>query len=81
MILLTANFVLLGMRTLITPLQFSTALHWCTENRNGNCNIIHYFDAFLLGGGGADTLQCDETLTTFRDICNLWGVPLAEEKP
>jgi hypothetical protein len=26
----------LGMRTLMTPLKFSTALHWCTENRSGN---------------------------------------------
>ena len=33
------------------------------------------------GGGGEDnTTQCFDTLTTFQNVCNKKGVPLAEEK-
>jgi hypothetical protein len=59
--------------------KFSTTLHWFTEIKSGNENILHYLDDFLFGGE-ANTSTCKETLDTFRDICSVWGVPLAEDK-
>lgn len=59
--------------------KFSTALHWQTEIRSENRNIQHYLDDFLFGGE-ANTLQCQKTLSTFREVCSSWGVPLAEDK-
>ena len=59
--------------------KFSTALHWFTEIKSGNENILHYLDDFLFGAE-ANTSTCKETLDTFRDICSMWGVPLAEDK-
>lgn len=59
--------------------KFSSALHWFTEVRSGNKNILHYLDDFLFGGE-TKTSVCQETLDTFRDTCKLWGVPLAEDK-
>ena len=59
--------------------KFSSALHWLTEKCSGNRNIQHYLDDFLFGGE-ANTLQCQKTLSSFREVCNLWGVPLAEDK-
>ena len=55
----------------------STALHWFTEVKSGNENILHYLDDFLFGGE-ANTSTCKETLDTFRDSFCMWGVPLAE---
>ena len=59
--------------------KFSSALHWLTEKRSGNRNIQHYLDDFLFGGE-ANTLQCQKSLSIFCEVCNLWGVPLAEDK-
>ena len=59
--------------------KFLTTLHWFTEIKSGNENILHYLDDFLFGGE-ANTSTCKETLDTFRDICSVWGVPLAEDK-
>ena len=59
--------------------KFSTALHWFTEIKSGKENILHYLDDFLFGGE-ANTSTCKETLDTFRDICSMCGVPLAEDK-
>jgi hypothetical protein len=56
-----------------------TALHWFTEQRTGNKDILHYLDDFLFGAE-ADSPKCQFTLQTFRDICKLWGVPVAEDK-
>jgi hypothetical protein len=36
-------------------------------------------DDFLFGAE-ADSSKCQFTLQTFRDICKLWGVPVAEDK-
>jgi hypothetical protein len=36
-------------------------------------------DDFLFGAE-ADSPKCQFTLQTFRDICKLWGVPVAEDK-
>jgi hypothetical protein len=30
--------------------KFSSALHWFTEIKSGNKNILHYLDNFLIGG-------------------------------
>ena len=46
--------------------KFSTALHWFTEQKTGNKDILHYLDDFLFGAEA--------------DICKLWGVPVAEDK-
>ena len=59
--------------------KFSTALHWFTEQKTGNKDILHYLDDFLFGAE-ADSPKCQFTLQTFRDICKLWGVPVAEDK-
>ena len=59
--------------------KFSTALHWFTEQKTGNKDILHYLDDFLFGAE-ADSPNCQFTLQTFRDICKLWGVPVAEDK-
>ena len=40
---------------------------------------MHYLDDFLFGAE-ADSPKCQFTLQTFRDICKLWGVPVAEDK-
>ena len=50
----------------------STALHWFTEIRSGNPNILLYLDDFLFGGD-ANTSRCHETLETFQDVCKSWG--------
>jgi hypothetical protein len=60
--------------------NFSTALHWFTEIRSGNPNILHYLDDFCLFGGDANTSRCHETLEAFQDVCKSWGVPLADDK-
>ena len=49
------------------------------RNQKRNENILRYLDDFLFGGE-ANTSTCKETLDTFRDICSMWGVPLAEDK-
>jgi hypothetical protein len=56
-----------------------TALYWFTEIKSGNENILHYLDDFLFGGE-TNTSTCKETPDTFKDICSVWGVPLAEDK-
>jgi hypothetical protein len=33
-----------------------------------------------LPGNTTDSSKCQFTLQTFRDICKLWGVPVAEDK-
>ena len=40
---------------------------------------MHYLDDFLIGAE-ADSPKCPFTLQTFRDICKLWGVPVADDK-
>jgi hypothetical protein len=37
-------------------------------------------NALPLFGAGADSPKCQFTLQTFRDICKLWGDPVAEDK-
>jgi hypothetical protein len=59
--------------------KFSTALHWFTEQKTGNKDILHYLDDFLFGAE-ADSPKCQFTLQTFRDICKVWGVPVTEDK-
>jgi hypothetical protein len=52
-----------------------SSLHWFTEQKTGNKDILHYLDDFLFGAE-ADSPKCQFTLQTFRDICKLWGVPV-----
>ena len=56
---------------------------WCFDKlltlRKGNKDILHYLDDFPFGAE-ADSPKCQFTLQTFRDICKLWGVPVAEDK-
>jgi hypothetical protein len=59
--------------------KFSTALHWFTEQKTGKKDILHYLDDFLFGAE-ADSPKCQFILQTFRDICKLWGVPVAKDK-
>ena len=49
------------------------------STKSKNENILHYLDDFLFGGK-AGTTQCIDTLKIFKDSCDLWGVPLAQEK-
>jgi hypothetical protein len=49
------------------------------EQKTGNKDILHYLDDFFIGAE-ADSPKCPFTLQTFRDICKLWGVPVAEDK-
>jgi hypothetical protein len=37
--------------------KFSTALHWFTEQKTGNKDILHYLDDFLFGAE-ADSPKC-----------------------
>lgn len=62
------NVSLLEHRSVVFYLKFSTTLHWFTEIRSGNPNILHYLDYFLFGGD-ANTSRCHETLETFQDVC------------
>ena len=59
--------------------KFSTALHWYTASLSPHKNILHYLDDFLFGGE-ANTTQCSDLLNIFQDVCQKWGVPLADEK-
>ena len=59
--------------------KFSTVLHWSTEIRSKNPNSLHYLDDFVFVGE-SNTLRCHESLSTFRNICDVWRVPLAEDK-
>jgi hypothetical protein len=43
----------------------STALHWFTEQKTGNKDILHYLDDFLFGAE-ADSPKCQFTLQTFK---------------
>jgi hypothetical protein len=58
--------------------KFSTALHWFTEIKSGNENILHYLDDFLYGGE-TNTSTCKETLDTFDTI--RMELRLPKEKP
>jgi hypothetical protein len=49
----------------------STALHWFTETRTGNRDILHYLDDFLFRGE-ADSTRCKDTLLEFKGVCELW---------
>jgi hypothetical protein len=64
---------------LLTLRKIFNRLHWFTEQKTGNKDILHYLDDFLFGAK-ADSPKCQFTLQTFRDICKLWGVPVAEDK-
>jgi len=58
---------------------FSTALHWFVQAKSKNNNILHYLDDFLFGGK-AGTDQCLDTLEVFKNSCESWGVPLADDR-
>lgn len=58
---------------------FSTALHWYVQRQSKSNNILHYLDDFLFGGKSG-SLECKNTLETFQNSCQEWGVPLAEKK-
>jgi hypothetical protein len=47
--------------------------------KTGNKDILHYLDDFLFGAE-ADSPKCQFRLQSFRDICKLCGVPVAEGK-
>ena len=47
--------------------NLSTALHWLTETRTGNRDILHYLVDFLLGGE-ADSTRCKDTLLEFTGV-------------
>ena len=61
---------------------FSTFLEWATIRRSGLRGICHYADDFLFVGGSEATSpsSCKALLQSFKDTCQLLGVPLAEEK-
>ena len=50
-----------------------------TEQKTANKDILLYLDDFPFGAE-ADSPKCQFILQTFRDICKLWGVPVAEDK-
>ena len=54
-------------------------MHWYTAKRSHSKNILHYLDDFLFVGE-VGTNQCANLLKTFTNVCQNWGVPLAEDK-
>ena len=57
---------------------FSTALEWIAIHRLGASCVLHILDDFLFI---ADTKQkCQSDLNNFLSMCQVIGVPIAEEK-
>lgn len=60
--------------------KFSTFIQWAVEHESSEKPaILHYLDDFLFGGQFG-TNQCTVVMETFRSVCSLLGVPIAEEK-
>ena len=57
---------------------FSTALEWIAINRLGASSVLHILDDFLFIAESSEKCQLD--LNNFLNMCQLLGVPIAEEK-
>lgn len=58
--------------------EFSSSLEWIARHKLGIGNIIHILDDFLIIGKSLSV--CGSQLTSFLDLCNDLGVPIAQEK-
>lgn len=59
--------------------EFASFLHWLVAKHHPGGAVVHYLDDFLfLGKQG--TNHCKDLLDTFKDVCKMLGVPIADEK-
>lgn len=59
--------------------SFSTFLQWVLSQNSPQGGVIHYLDDFLFIGP-AESHICSEMLGCFVNICDSFGIPLANEK-
>lgn len=59
--------------------NFSTFLEWETRRRAKSENIDHYLDDFIFMSG-ADSLECQELMSSFENLCSEISVPIAVDK-
>ena len=59
--------------------KFAKFIEYCVRDLAKSDYVIHYLDDFLFAGK-PDTLECNERLNEFRQICDDLGVPIANEK-
>jgi len=58
---------------------FSTFIQWEVERRSPSNLIDHYLDDFIFMGAGHSN-DCTLLMSTFKEVCQELGVPLAEKK-
>ena len=59
--------------------QVAEAVQWILQHNYGLERLIHYLDDYLLVGPPA-TPSCGRQLTTFLEVCQHLGVPVAHDK-
>ena len=59
--------------------KFSTFLEWELKKRASTENVVHYLDDFLVAEK-ANSDDCKTLMSSYINMCNEFGVPLAEEK-
>jgi len=58
---------------------FSTFLQWVVEIKSGKKSIDHYLDDFFFMGA-KNTENCSFLMSTFQNVCDELGVPIAANK-
>ena len=56
---------------------YADALEWILRDR-GIARVIHYLDDHLVLGSGSH--KCESHLSSMLNICEILGIPLAEDK-
>ena len=59
--------------------KFAKFIEYCVRDVSKTDNVIHYLDDFLMVGK-PNTMECNDRLNEFRQVCENLGVPIAKEK-
>ena len=59
--------------------KFATFIQWVVKEKVGLDTLEHYLDDFIFAGRN-QTGDCKKLMDTFHEICNEFGIPLAENK-
>ena len=59
--------------------EYAEALQWILQHNHGLSSILHYLDDYLIAGPPTST-QCARHLTTFLEVCDDLGIPVAMDK-
>ena len=59
--------------------KFSTFIEWAVRKISTGGSLLHYIDDFLFVGRQG-TLDCENLMKNFHEVCQRLGVPIAPEK-